>query len=182
MWSRYTDFRSTGIIGTFTSGRRRSTRSVPWRAARRSGFPKPGRRLLAPKRCRFSDCENRRAAAAAGRARALVQPLRSAVDLDGDHPPPRSRGQRLLPALLHGTDPRGRQRQAGRLAVSRRAWESASGFTSKIHRLDCGGRVAAQAGGAPSAHRHQLGGLVSARTPKLGSTARWERWPNSTPP
>ena len=80
----------------------------------------------------FGLLQNRRAAAAAGRARALVQPLRFAVDLDGDHPPSRSRGQRLLPALLHGADPRGWQRQARRRAVSRRAWESANGFTSKI--------------------------------------------------
>ena len=49
-------------------------------------------------------------------------------------------------------------------------------------RLEFGRRVAAQTGGAASAHRHQLGRLVSAKTPKRGSTARWERWPNLIPP
>src|SRR5512140_1493991 len=49
--------------------------------------------------------ENGGTLAADLRARALVQPVRPARHLDGHHASQGSRGQFLLPSLLHGTDP-----------------------------------------------------------------------------
>ena len=71
-----------------------------------------------------------------GRAPAhpLVQPLRPAAGLAGDHPAPRGRGLVLLPAFLHGPAARGRHAEAARWSTSpstRPSWASASGSISR---------------------------------------------------
>src|SRR5205823_9939946 len=102
------------------------------------------------------------------RARALVQPFRSASDVGCHDAPQGSRGQCLLPALLHGAAPGRWHAQAGGILFSEGDGDlpvvslrrSSTGF---------GSRVAAQAGSAAPAYRAELGGLVS---PERGELVR----------
>ena len=117
---RCTAFRSTGTTGRSTSGRTSSTEI-------RSGHRPAGlgHRRSASRRFGAEEVQEfglrRTAELLIGRVAAhpLVQPLRPAAGLAGDHAPPRGRGLVLLPALLHGPAARGRLAQAGARALRR---------------------------------------------------------------
>src|SRR5579864_2338614 len=64
------------------------------------------------------NAENGGVAAASGGTDSLVQPVRPARHLDGDHSPQRIGGQRLLPPLLHGTGARRWRAQSSGFPVS----------------------------------------------------------------
>ena len=117
-------------LEAFTTGRRRWTRFVPSRASR-SGCQKSGASSFGAEEVQVFGMKRRRSccwawwSAFTGTACSI---FRAVV---GDHAPQGSGGQCLLPALLHGPAARGWLAETGGGVFPPKAWESASGFTSK---------------------------------------------------